>query len=107
MMLRHQGHEVREADSGISGLRSFHENIPDLVITDIIMPDMEGVETISEIKKLRADMRIIAMSGGGRIKNTDFLKLASAAGANVILNKPFDNKELNAAVAAATKSLTA
>ena len=102
LMLQAFGHEVREADSGITGLRQFDADRPDLVITDIIMPDMEGVETISEIKRLNPSMKIIAMSGGGRIKNTDFLKLAKSAGAAVTLNKPFDDEELAAAIDAVT-----
>ena len=102
LMMRELGHEVREADSGITGLRLFHEEMPDLIITDIIMPDMEGVETIIEIRKMRPDIKIIAMSGGGRIRNTDFLKLASAAGATVTLNKPFDDEELAAAISQAS-----
>lgn len=104
VMLRELGHQVREADSGITGLRMFHEETPELVLTDIIMPDMEGVETIIEIRKARPSMRIVAMSGGGRIKNTDFLKLASSAGAAATLNKPFDDEELAAAIKAATST---
>lgn len=104
LMLKELGHGVQEADSGITGLQRFREISPDLVITDIIMPDMEGVETIVELRKLQPDVQIIAMSGGGRIKNTDFLKMASSAGAAVTLSKPFDDEDLEAAIATATKS---
>lgn len=99
LMLKELGHQVLEADSGITGLQRFKETSPDLVITDIIMPDMEGVETIVELRRLQPEVRIIAMSGGGRIKNTDFLKLASSAGAAATLSKPFDDEDLEKAIA--------
>lgn len=104
IMLKYLGHDVCEADNGVTGVSKFQEQVPDLVITDIIMPDKEGIETISEIKQLNPDMKIIAMSGGGRIKNTDFLKLASTIGATVTLSKPFDDEELAEAIAKATRT---
>ena len=67
---------------------------PDVVITDIIMPDQEGIETIRNIRRLRPDARIIAMSGGGRIGNIDFLSAAALFGAREILAKPFEPREL-------------
>ncbi|MCH8237326.1 MAG: response regulator [Proteobacteria bacterium] len=66
----------------------------DLVITDIIMPEKEGVETIVELKQLHPSLKIIAISGGGRTRNMDFLKLAKQFGADSILAKPFSEDEL-------------
>lgn len=103
IMLKYLGHDVRQAENGSIGIDMFQQCDPDLVITDIIMPDKEGIETITEIRNLKPDAPIIAMSGGGRIKNTDFLKLAGSIGATVTLNKPFDDEELSAAITRATQ----
>ena len=67
---------------------------PDLVITDIIMPDQEGIQTITEMRAAKPDAKIIAISGGGRIGNTDFLKIAQVLGAMAVIPKPFDLDEL-------------
>ncbi len=66
-MLELEGFEVLEAGDGDTGLQMFAENSIDLVITDIIMPGKEGIETILELKQKRPDIKIIAISGGGRI----------------------------------------
>ncbi len=97
-ILELEGHEVVEAGNGREGLDQFRETSPDLVITDMIMPDMEGIETILELYKLNSSLAVIAMSGGGRTANMDFLKLARKFGANVLLRKPFKSADLIAAV---------
>lgn len=84
------GYEVTPADNGISGMRRYRETHPDLVITDIIMPDQEGIQTILEIRKADPEAKIIAISGGGRVGNGHFLDLAMALGASAMLPKPFD-----------------
>jgi DNA-binding NtrC family response regulator len=71
---------------------------PDLVITDIIMPDQEGIQTITEIRAAKPDAKIIAISGGGRIGNTDFLQIARQLGAMDVVAKPFDPDFLLAVV---------
>src|SRR3984893_6501587 len=63
---------------------------PALVITDIIMPDQEGIQTITEMRAAKPDAKIIAISGNGRIGNTDFLQIARHLGAMDIIPKPFD-----------------
>jgi len=78
------------ASDGVRGLRMFRSEQPDLVITDIIMPEKEGIETIREIRGDCPDAKIIAISGGGRIGNMDFLKVAEKVGASEIIAKPFD-----------------
>lgn len=88
-MLERAGYEVILATNGAEGLRSYRESPVDLVITDIIMPEKEGVETILDLKRDYPDVKIIAISGGGRITATDFLNMAAKFGANRTLAKPF------------------
>jgi DNA-binding response OmpR family regulator len=96
--LERAGHEVVCASDGDQGLRAFVSVSPQLVITDIIMPNKEGIETIMQIRAHDATTPIIAMSGGGRVGNGDFLKMATRLGADQVLAKPFDRHELTAAV---------
>ena len=97
-MLRCWGYEVVSAEDGRRGVELFGSNNPALVITDIIMPDKDGIETIREIRAMQPDAKIIAMSGGGRIGNLDFLKIAAKLGAAEIVNKPFEPATLRACV---------
>jgi two-component system, chemotaxis family, chemotaxis protein CheY len=93
-MLRCWGYEVIVAEDGCRGVELFRSAAPALVITDIIMPDKDGIETIRDIRALRPDVKIIAMSGGGRIGNLDFLNIAAKLGAAEIISKPFDPMRL-------------
>jgi len=93
-ILETAGHDVEEAGNGNEALSSQAANSFDLVITDLIMPEKEGVETIVELRRDFPDLKIIAISGGGRTKNLDFLRLADEFGANKILAKPFSGDEL-------------
>ena len=93
-VLEHRGYEVQCAPDGRQGLRAFHMRRPDLVISDIIMPEMEGIETIMELRILSRDCPIIAMSGGGRLGKADFLTAAMELGATASLRKPFETAEL-------------
>jgi CheY-like chemotaxis protein len=88
------GHSVAEAGTGTEGLERFQEGKYDLVICDIIMPDKEGIETIVEIRQIEPDQRIVAISGGGRIKKEDYLAVAAAVGATHTISKPFDAETL-------------
>ena len=97
-ILENSGHEVLEAANGTEGIALARANKCDLVITDIIMPDKEGIETIIELKRDFADLRIIAISGGGRTRNLDFLKLALQYGASKGLAKPFSQSDLSSAI---------
>jgi len=97
-MLEKAGYEVDLASNGQEGMELFEKNKVDLVITDIIMPDKEGLEIILEMKKIRPDLKIIAISGGGRISPESYLECASHFGASRIFQKPFKQKELVAAV---------
>ena len=93
-ILETAGHEVAEAANGKEAIESQTAGPFDLIITDIIMPEKEGVETIIELKRDYPDLKIIAISGGGRTKNLDFLQLADEFGADKILAKPFSEDEL-------------
>ena len=94
-ILEIDGHEVDEAVDGVEGLRHIRETTYDLVITDILMPGKEGVETIIEAKQDQPKLKIIAISGGGRFGNYDFLQLAQQFGADAILPKPFNRTRLS------------
>jgi CheY-like chemotaxis protein len=98
-MLEKAGHEVDLALNGRDGIELFERNRPDLLITDIIMPEKEGLETILELKKKYPDQKIIAISGGGRIGPEGYLPSAKHFGANMVFQKPLIQKEFIEAVA--------
>src|SRR5580658_5170969 len=93
-VLRLGGFDVVMAEDGARGMTSFRSERPDLVLTDIIMPEREGIATIVEMRRECPDAKIIAMSGGGRIGSADFLGMAKKLGANDIIPKPFLPQEL-------------
>lgn len=92
------GHEVRSANDGRTGVILFDRWMPDVVVTDIIMPDQEGLQTLREIRARQPAMGIVAMSGGARLVNVDYLEAALRLGATQILRKPFGPRELLAAI---------
>ncbi len=92
------GYDVVSAEDGQRGMRLFRSEKPDLVITDIIMPEKEGIQTIAEIRRERPDAKVIAVSGGGRIGNTDFLKIARQLGATDVIAKPVDPDDFAARI---------
>jgi len=89
-ILTADGYEVICADDGLEGMQkiSIHLDIA-IVVTDLIMPGKEGIETIMEIKKLRPSVKILAISGGGRMPPGLYLRCAEALGADASLQKPF------------------
>lgn len=87
-MLERAGYEVEIAQNGKEGMALFEKNKPDLLITDIIMPEKEGLETIFELRRLHPDLKIIAISGGGRIGPDGYLPGAKLLGANAVFTKP-------------------
>ena len=97
-MLERAGFKVELASNGNKGLELLKRMPVDLVITDIIMPEKEGLETIREMKRLRSDLKIIAMSGGGRISSDNYLETARVFGATRVLGKPFSQKQMVSAV---------
>jgi DNA-binding NtrC family response regulator len=89
IMLEKAQYFVTEAENGISGIKAFKKEKFDLVITDIIMPEKEGIETIFELKKINSEVKIIAISGGGRIAASEYLNMAKNFGVAKVLSKPF------------------
>jgi DNA-binding response OmpR family regulator len=87
-----------EASDGNSALRIFRDEDIDVVITDIVMPDMEGIETIRELRKINPDVKIIAFSGGGSLSPDGYLKIAASMGARYTFQKPFNINELKETV---------
>jgi DNA-binding response OmpR family regulator len=96
--LEDRGYEVTEACDGKEGLARHGARPADLVITDLIMPGKEGLETIIELRKLKPGLKIIAMSGGGRMSAKDYLPIARQLGAARVFAKPFANDALVAAI---------
>ncbi len=93
--LERSGHQVTEARDGKTGLKAHRVAPVDLVITDLIMPGMEGLETIMEFKRLYPGLKIIAISGGGTGKAGDYLEMASKFGAHRTVAKPFSVEKLS------------
>ncbi len=96
--LQSEGHEVFEAPNGALGLKALEEKQADLVITDIFMPEKEGIETIMEVREKYPQAKIIAISGGGRLESVNYLELARNLGAHKIFQKPVKREELLDAV---------
>ena len=88
--LTRSGYEVDEAGDGIEGVERMKANPADLVITDLLMPKQEGLETIRQIRKDFPDVKIIAMSGGSQLTVMDFLPIAEKFGAVKVFHKPLD-----------------
>ncbi len=89
-----EGHRTMTASNGIEAIKAMRAQKPHLIITDIIMPDSDGIEVICNVKAKDPDIKIIAISGGGRISASDHLRVAQRLGANGILAKPFTIQEL-------------
>jgi DNA-binding response OmpR family regulator len=98
LRLRKAGYQVILAANGEAGLNLFKAEHPDMVITDILMPGKEGLETIMALRRDSPEVKIIAMSGGGRIGAEDYLDLAKKFGAQYTFTKPFTGKEVLQAV---------
>lgn len=89
------GFKVLKAENGKNAVDLIDQgHKPDVVITDIIMPEQDGIETILTIRKRYPDVKLVAISGGGRMNNMDFLSLAENLGADVTMPKPLDIDKL-------------
>jgi CheY-like chemotaxis protein len=93
-MLRKMNHETVQAANGKEAVRRLEESSFDLVITDLIMPESEGIETISAVRRRWPGLKIIAMSGGGRQSPVPYLAVAATLGADATLAKPFERADL-------------
>jgi CheY-like chemotaxis protein len=97
-MLERSGHEVTEAENGLSGIDQLKHGAFELVITDIVMPEMDGIEMLTMLRQQYPDLKTIAMSGGGRTSNSDLLRAAKEVGVSAVLHKPFTLASLTAAI---------
>ncbi len=93
-MLEFEGYEVIEAANGKEALKLQQQTPADLVITDLIMPEKEGIETIRELREIFPEIKIIAMSGGGVVGPESYLKIAKSLGAQKTFVKPIERKIL-------------
>jgi len=100
VILAKQGHEIRTAPNGKVGMAYMSKKKFDLIITDIIMPEQDGIETIAQLRALSSRLPILAISGLGMVGDTDFLKAAAQIGASDTLAKPFRANELVTKVSA-------
>lgn len=92
--LEREGYETAVAENGKRGMELARSSAPDLVITDLVMPEKEGIETIIELKKEYPGLQIIAISGAGNSGPEDYLKLAKHLGSSYTFAKPFPREEL-------------
>jgi CheY-like chemotaxis protein len=98
MCLEKHGHVVSVAEDGNAGLTLNRLAPSDIIITDIVMPDKDGLETIQELRTEFPLIKIVAISGGGRVAGNDYLKIAQKLGAARTFSKPFSVEELVQAV---------
>lgn len=97
-LLERRGHDVRDAPDGAIGLAMVRKGAPDLVISDLLMPEQEGVETIMALRNEFPDLKVLAVSGAGSNGDWQPLKDAEMLGADASLEKPFRAQEFCAAV---------
>jgi DNA-binding response OmpR family regulator len=89
---------VLEAENGRDAIVHFKPSITDLVVTDLIMPDEDGLKVIMKLREIKPSIKIIAISGGGKAGPGSYLSLAKALGANAIFSKPFSINDLIARI---------
>lgn len=94
------------ASDGHKGLQLVAEHNPEVVVTDILMPNKEGMETITELKKAYPEIRIVAMSGQNWSGFTSYLDMASRLGAHAVLAKPFTRKDFIATIMSVAEHAT-
>ena len=103
-VLTDAGHRVVGAGNGKEASKALSSGAFDIVLTDVIMPEKDGMQVISELRKKFPLVRIIAMSGGGHVSRDQYLKIAKGLGAHAVLEKPFANQQLLATVEAIVQS---
>jgi two-component system, chemotaxis family, chemotaxis protein CheY len=92
------GHAVRDLPSGRDVVKELAKSPVDVLVTDLIMPDVEGLETIRSVRRHHPDLPIIAISGGGRLTPASYLTMARGVGASDVLEKPFEPAQLVAMI---------
>jgi CheY-like chemotaxis protein len=89
---------VLEAENGKAAITHFKPLITDLVVTDLIMPEEDGLKVVIKLRELKPSIKIIAISGGGKVGPGSYLNLAKALGADAIYSKPFSINDLIAKI---------
>ena len=94
MSLLRRSFTVFEAENGKEAITHFKPNITDLIVTDLIMPEEDGLKVVIKLRELKPSIKIIAISGGGKVGPGSYLNLAKALGADAIYSKPFSINDL-------------
>ena len=94
MSLLRRSFTVFEAENGKDAITHFKPTITDLVVTDLIMPEEDGLKVVIKLRELKPSIKIIAISGGGKVGPGSYLNLAKALGADAIYSKPFSINDL-------------
>ena len=94
ILLEHYGFQVAVARNGRQGMAAFRTLAPDVVLTDIMMPEQDGIETIAAMRRERPDAKIVAMTGGDAFGNPNYLRMAVNLGADRGVAKPLSAQEL-------------
>ncbi len=97
-VMKSAGHTVFEAGTAEAGIELIRNQKADVAVVDILMPDRDGLEAIGQLRRTRPDLRIIAISGGGRVGPQVYLGLAQQIGADASLVKPIEDEALLSAV---------
>jgi CheY-like chemotaxis protein len=98
MSLLRRNYTVLEAENGKAAITHFKPLLTDLVITDLIMPEEDGLKVVIKLRELKPSIKIIAISGGGKVGPGSYLNLAKALGADAIYSKPFSINDLIAKI---------
>jgi CheY-like chemotaxis protein len=107
-LLKDAGHAVITVGSAREACDAMTRQLFDLVVTDILMPDGDGIDLITEVKKAQPQVRVLAMSGGGRyVEGSDCLKLAKGVGAHAVVTKPFTAEQFKVAIETAVAAMPA
>ena len=94
LILESAGHTVYDAADGVAGMHIFRKERPELVITDIFMPEQDGLATIRMLRHEFPTVKILAISGGGQFGTLNYLDIAETLGADAVLSKPFTSEAL-------------
>jgi CheY-like chemotaxis protein len=94
MMLLRKNYTVLEAENGKAAITHFKPTLTDIVVTDLIMPEEDGLKVVIKLRELKPSIKIIAISGGGKVGPGSYLNLAKALGADAIYSKPFSLNDL-------------
>jgi CheY-like chemotaxis protein len=97
-MLERAGYQVHSTGDGRGAIDRYRASPADLVITDLIMPDIDGLEVIQQLRRINPAVRVLAISGGGRVEAEEYLSVARKFGAVEVLPKPFTGQELKRSV---------